>query len=77
MDVGFYEGKERIIDMRRLIGIYRESFQLHNYSDVAIWKRIKKIYNRDWDDLLYKSLEIEKDSKNIREFIMKNIKSNT
>lgn len=50
----------RVKEMRKLIEIYRRDFRLQAYSDVQIWKRIKKLYNRDWDMLHWEMMESEK-----------------
>lgn len=47
---------ERVKEMKGLIEQYRTSFRLQRYSNVQIWKRIKKLYDKDWDDLLFEHL---------------------
>ncbi len=52
--------KTRVKEMRALISEYRQIFRLYCYSDIVIWKRIKKLYNKNWDIVCYDSYELDK-----------------
>jgi hypothetical protein len=76
MDICYYNDKiERVSEMRRLISVYKKSFQLDNYSNVSIWRRIKKLYNKDWDYFLAECLRVDSSTKALQIFISENIKS--
>lgn len=57
MDICFdelnWKPQERAKEMKPLIAIYKKSFRLYNYSDVQIWKSIKRGYCKDWDKIMY------------------------
>jgi hypothetical protein len=52
---------DQIKERYRISKIYRRVYNLHRYSIVQIWKSLNRTFERKFDDILYLSMEMEKD----------------
>ncbi len=68
-----HKGNWQIKERYNISKCYRDTFKFHNYSIVQIWKNLHKAYYKNWDNIHWWSIQMDKD-KALENFMIKNLK---